>query len=174
MYRPTLAIICLSLSGFALAGCVSYYDAMSPSLATFRFSRGSMELGAKSNQEYSAYKDASCTPQPGTGRLAYLLTYLSKQKEAQVAAGSPIYLLATTALYGAAPSDSYDVAFNLTRDSCSNLVRFVPLRNHQYRLMQEASGHACSLTIIDDASNEPPPDLQELDARACSVADPNS
>ena len=165
-----LLIFCL-----ALTGCVSSYKPNAPtaSSASFTLVRGSTHLGAKSLQEYEAYQDARCTPVPGTGRLAALLTYASQRKSVQVDATRPIYVLARTSLHGTAPrrsDDDLSIRFYLTTDSCSNLVSFTPQPSRQYEITQEATTTNCSVTVIDIATNSPPDDIKVEDARTCPVA----
>lgn len=164
-YRFCVALVVCSL----LAGCVSRYQFESAGghSAVLAMTRGAGHLGAKSLQEFEAYRDAACSPERGTGRMAALSTYMSQRKEALVDTGQRMYVLAKTSLYGTAPSREYNVAFYITTDSCSNLVSFVPQPQHTYEIVQEASGSSCSVRLVDSATSEEPPDLVVEDARLC-------
>ena len=152
-----------------ITGCVSRYQVKSPESrsAVLAMTRGADHLGAKSLQEFEAYRDATCSPEVGTGRLAALLTYMTQRKEVSVDSGQRIYVLARTSQYGTAPSREYNVAFYLTTDSCSNLVSFTPHPQHTYEIEQAASGTSCSVRLVDSATSAPPPDLTVENARLC-------
>ena len=169
---------CVLLLALACSGCVSHYQPVkSDRAATFTLVRGATELGAKSLQEYEAYRDASCTKAPGTGRLAALLTYGSQTKTAKIEPEKPIYLLAKTSLFGTAPrrdGDDINVRFYLTTDSCMNLVRFTPNPSGTYEVQQEASSSGCTLTVLDSSTSRAPSDLVIEDARSCAAPAPKS
>jgi hypothetical protein len=154
--------------------CAASYKAAGPPAqrATLTLERGAMHLGAKSLQSYHAFKDDSCAKPALEGRLKALLTYGKTSKDVQVDSGAPIYVQATTTLFGVGPSGdpSPGYQFALTSDSCINLVGFTPVAGHRYRVRQELPLQGgCSIEVFDLQTQSAPDDLVVADAHRCSV-----
>ncbi|NUO74534.1 MAG: hypothetical protein HOQ32_00825 [Lysobacter sp.] len=161
--RRTLATIGFALaaaSGLAACGAL-HYKPLAPDkgTATLNMVRGAAALGGKSLQVYAGYRDAQCTATPGTGRLAWMLTYATVEKSAKVDAGQRLYLAAGLHRY-----------HGFGKDTCLNVVSFTPQPQHNYRVVQESESERCSLRVVDEANGQVPPDLKPENPKACSIA----
>ena len=161
--KPFAVVFC-----FCLTGCVSNYQAKSDSTAEFTLYRSMAHLGNASNQEYTAFRDASCLTSQGSGRLAYLFRHTANEKSIEVDASAPIYLLANTTLYGTTKPKMGE--YNITEDYCANFLSFTPGVGRQYDVKQEGSLTTCRLTVIDRATGAAPLDIRILDAMPCRQA----
>ena len=167
----------LAIAAISLAGCMSRYAASSAPVGptNITFTRGALHLGAKSLQEFEGYKDNTCSPAQGTGRLVSLLTYMGTEKRAAVSPGERLYLLAKTSGFSTgalaistSPTAGKFGSFALVRDICANLVSFIPRAGSAYRVSQEQSGSVCDISVIDVSTGLAPQDLIIESPQTCA------
>ena len=168
----------LAIAAIFLAGCMQRYATPSSSAgpANITFTRGALHLGAKSLQEFEGYKDNTCAPSQGTGRLVSLLTYMGTEKRAVVSPNARLYLLAKTSGFSTgspsistSPTGGRAFSFALIRDICANLVSFSPRTGAAYRVTQEQSGSVCNMSVIDVSTGLAPQDLIIESPQACAA-----
>ena len=167
----------LAIAAVFLSGCMQRYAApSSPAGANITFTRGALHLGAKSLQEFEGYKDNTCAPSQGTGRLVSLLTYMGTEKRAAVSPNERLYLLAKTSGFSTgplaistSPTGGKAGSFALIRDICANLVSFTPRTGAAYRVSQEQSGSVCDMSVIDVLTGLAPPDLVIESPQPCAA-----
>ena len=173
-----LKSFCLAVAAIFLAGCMPRYAATSsPSgPANITFTRGALHLGAKSLQEFEGYKDHTCAPAQGGGRLVSLLTYMGTEKRAAVSPRERLYLLAKTSGFSTgpisistSPTGGKIGSFALIRDICANLVSFTPQAGAAYHVSQEQSGSGCDMSVIDASTGLAPQDLVVESPQTCAA-----
>lgn len=137
--------------------------------AQMRFSKGYQGLGQgiTATQEYALAHDDTCA---AVRSAAMLSQVTGRHKSVRVAADAPTYVWAETdyaLVRELSPSGA--PVMTVTNSACRRVVRFTPLRHHEYDVVQLTTygAHECPIQVNDLTTGAPTPGVEVVDLTAC-------
>jgi hypothetical protein len=171
MFERIAALVVVCASSTMLTACAARYQMPSgvTATATVNIERANTSAGltTASNQFLEISKENRCA---GRQTLSSFGPLSGSRKSVRVEAGRTQIFTATTRYHfanGVAFTGGGAVS-TVGSNGCQNRVSFTPRAGEIYRVRQFAAiDQACSIEVISQGTNAPPPDLENLETLAC-------
>lgn len=164
MHRMLPIVLCTGL--LAAAGCAGLRLAPMGEHARVVLEGGEGPADVAEVDYLRAYRDVRCngartralTIGPGDARDASL----------EVEGSQRVFLFGTAERWGTRDVAGQPGAVDLVGNRCEYLVSFITVPSHVYRVSEHAGEAGCRISVIDEQTARPPPDLAEHDSTLCN------
>lgn len=92
----------------------------------------------------------------------------SGEKSLEVEGAQRIFLFGTAEHWATRDAGGEPGAFDLVGNRCEYLLSFITEPSHTYRVSEDAGHGGCRISVIDEQTSHPPPDLLEHDSTLCN------
>jgi hypothetical protein len=89
-------------------------------------------------------------------------------KSLEVEGSQRVFLFGTAERWATHDAEGESGAVDLVGNRCEYLVSFITEPAHTYRVSEDAGEAGCRISVVDEQTSHPPPDLTEHDSTLCN------